>query len=156
MSHGDDKSKQFVAEPLKENQKSVLVMCLQQILRILWWRDRHTKPKNKNFLLGTFMQIITHFYFQFLLFGTRNVIRRHLTPIYTHLFIEKWLQENPGPTGSNQLIITWPAISGKVNNFPRYANSGRTLCRSPFVDILSQCWENRLTNLSVKKTEPLK
>ena len=39
-------------------------------------------------------------------------------------------------------------------NFPRYANSGRTRCRSPFVDILSQCWENRLTNLSVKKNWP--
>ena len=63
----------FVAKPLKENQKSVHVMYRLQILQILWWRDQLIKPKNGDFLLGTFMQIITHFYSQFLLFGTRNV-----------------------------------------------------------------------------------
>ena len=37
---------------------------------------------------------------------TQESIRIILTPIYTHLFIEKWLQDDLGPTGSNQLIIT--------------------------------------------------
>ena len=47
----------------------------------------------------------------------------------------------------HQVIDHFPK---KPYDFPRYVNSGRTQCRSPFVDILSQCLENRLTNSTVK------
>ena len=33
------------------------------------------------------------------------------------------------------------SLPEKINNFSRYANSWRTHCQKPFVDILSQSWE---------------
>ena len=41
----------------------------------------------------------------------------------------------------------------KVNNLSRYANSGGTRCKSQFLNILSQCWENWLTNWRVKQLD---
>ena len=69
-------------------------------------------------------------------------------PISVHEYASRTLLDWPE-------VITWPPrdrlFPEKVNNFPRYANSGRRRCQNPFSNISYQFWENRLTNLSVKR-----
>ena len=65
-----------------------------------------------------------------------------------HHFSEGWKSEI-----SMDRIWRWRhrSLPEKFNNFPRYANSVGTWCQSPFPNISSQFWENRLTNSWVKK-----
>ena len=77
-------------------------------------------------------------------------------------FFRKWsMTSSPYPVhvifqGTYRYRVhTWENLitssKQKLNNFPRYANSRKTRYKSPFLNILSQFRENRLTNCSVQK-----